>query len=162
MQLAVENVEAVEAHLGLHDRRITYTRAVHQRRTVARRARGVVVEFLLLRAATASSHVSPLPRPELRTRTVHNPSPSRFYVRSSRATTATARCRRRRRSWLACRDARAPRQMARPTPKQLFHRFPSRPDTKRTNNLTRPLSSARVVLFVPSSCPLFLFYGGAM
>lgn len=57
MQLAVEDVEAVEAHLGLHDRRITYTRAIRQhRRAVARYARGVV-ELLLFRTATTGSHV---------------------------------------------------------------------------------------------------------
>lgn len=28
VQLAVEDIEAVEAHLRLHDRRVTYTRAV--------------------------------------------------------------------------------------------------------------------------------------
>jgi len=59
VQLAVEDVEAIEAHLRLHDRRITYTRAVRQyRRAVARYARGVVVEFLLFRTAAAGSHVT--------------------------------------------------------------------------------------------------------
>lgn len=59
MQLAVEDIEAIKAHLGLHDRCIAYTRAVRQyRRAVARYARGIVVELLLLGTATASSHVS--------------------------------------------------------------------------------------------------------
>lgn len=58
VQLAVEDVEAVETHLGLNDRRITYTRAVrHHRRAVAWYARGVV-ELLLFRTATAGSHVT--------------------------------------------------------------------------------------------------------
>lgn len=59
MQLAVEDIEAVEAHLGLHDWRITYTRTVRQYRcAVARCTRGVVVQLLLFRTATTGSHVS--------------------------------------------------------------------------------------------------------
>lgn len=61
VQLAVEYVEAIEAHFGLDDRRVAYTRAVRQhRRTVTGGyvRRRVVVQLLLLRTATASSHVS--------------------------------------------------------------------------------------------------------
>jgi len=59
VQLAVEDIEAVEAHLGLHDWRITYTRTVRQYRcAVARCTRGVVVQLLLFRTATTGSHVS--------------------------------------------------------------------------------------------------------
>lgn len=59
VQLAVKDIEAVEAHLGLHDRRITYTRTVRQYRcAIARCTRGVVVQLLLFRTATAGSHIS--------------------------------------------------------------------------------------------------------
>lgn len=59
VQLAVEDIEAVEAHLRLYDWRITYTRTVRQHRcAVTRCTRGVVVQLLLFRTATAGSHVS--------------------------------------------------------------------------------------------------------
>lgn len=142
MQLAVEDVEAVETHLGLHDRRITYTRAVRQhRRAVARYARGVV-ELLLFRAATAGSHV-----------TVFQPSPSTTATRTCGHERSTTR-----RTYapvshsrppvaaaavvvlvaaavvlfvaVACRVARAPRQMARRALKQLFHHPPFSPSRR--------------------------------
>lgn len=59
MQLAVKDVETVEAHLRLYDRRVPYTRAVREySRAIARYARRIVVQLLLLCTATTSSHVS--------------------------------------------------------------------------------------------------------
>lgn len=102
MQLAVEDIEAVETHLGLHDRCITYTRTVRQYRcAVARCTRGVVVQLLLFRTATAGSHISLLQLAvvvvdyyttriadpncgrELRTRTVYDPRTRLTLVSSS-------------------------------------------------------------------------------
>lgn len=102
VQLAVKDIEAVEAHLGLHDRRITYTRTVRQYRcAVAWCTRGVVVQLLLFRTATAGSHISLLQLAvvvvdyyttritdsncgrELRTRTVYDPRTRLTLVLSS-------------------------------------------------------------------------------
>jgi len=55
MQLAVKDIEAVETHLGLHNRCIAYTHTVRQYRAVARYTRGVV-ELLFLRTTTTRSH----------------------------------------------------------------------------------------------------------
>lgn len=136
VQLAVEDVEAVEAHLGLHDRRVTYTRAVRQhRRAVAWYARGVV-ELLLLRTATAGSHVTVSAvavdycDPNCGHRTVYDPCASHsrppvaaaavvvFVVVAAAVVLFVT---------VACRVARAPRQMARRALKQLFHHPPFSP-----------------------------------
>lgn len=139
MELAVQDVEAVEAHLGLHDRCITYTRAIRQhRRAVTRYAHGVVVELLLFRTATAGSHVtvSAVAVDHCDPYCGHERSTTRIrltLVRSSRpppsaavvvvvAAAAVVLF-----VAVACRVARAPRQMARCALKQLFHHPPSSP-----------------------------------
>lgn len=138
MELAVQDVEAVEAHLGLHDRCITYTRAIRQhRRAVARYAHGVVVELLLFRTATAGSHVtvSAVAVDHCDPYCGHERSTTRIrltLVRSSRpppsaAVVVVAAAAVVLFVAVACCVARAPRQMARCALKQLFHHPPSSP-----------------------------------
>lgn len=159
VQVAVEDVEAVEAHLGLHDRRITYTRAVRQhRRAIARDARGVV-ELLLFRTATAGSHVrasSPSPSTTATrtadTRTVCDPRVCGLTLSSARpvrvAATAVVVLVAAAVVLLvavACCVARAHRQVARRALKQLFHRPPFLPVLPSSSSRPRPSSRSNTI-----------------